>query len=117
MNWQALLAGLLSGVIASMGMGGGAVLLIYLVTFLNTPQLNAQGINLLFFVPIGFFSVVCYAKSKKIDLKKTAYLSLFGILGAGLGIYVARNIETESLRNIFAGFIIVMGAKEIFSKS
>ena len=49
MNIGALLAGLFSGIIGGMGLGGGAVLIIYLTVFKNTEQLRAQGINLLFF--------------------------------------------------------------------
>ena len=41
MNFTALLAGLLSGIIGGMGMGGGAVLIIYLSLFTDTPQLKA----------------------------------------------------------------------------
>ena len=48
MNWAALLAGLFSGIAAAMGLGGGAVLVIYLAIFTDTAQLTSQGINLLF---------------------------------------------------------------------
>ena len=48
MNIGALLAGLLSGIIGGMGLGGGAVLIIYLTVFMDIKQLSAQGINLLF---------------------------------------------------------------------
>ena len=52
MKWAALLAGLFSGVIGAMGLGGGAVLIIFLNIFTDYSQLEAGGINLLFFVPI-----------------------------------------------------------------
>ena len=42
---MSFVAGILSGIIASMGLGGGAVLLLYLVYLKETPQLTAQGIN------------------------------------------------------------------------
>ena len=51
MSWTALAAGLLSGIIGAMGLGGGAVLIIYLSVFTDMPQLKSQGINLLFFYP------------------------------------------------------------------
>ena len=53
MNIAALLAGLMSGIIGGMGLGGGAVLIIYLTIFQGVEQLQAQGINLLFFIPIA----------------------------------------------------------------
>ena len=70
MNWTALLAGLFSGIIGAMGLGGGAVLIIYLSVFTDMPQLEAQGINLIFFshdvspVPISgsvkFYLFFCF---------------------------------------------------------
>ena len=51
MNIGALLAGLFSGIIGGMGLGGGAVLIIYLSVFKDVEQLKAQGINLLFIHP------------------------------------------------------------------
>ena len=66
MNTVALLAGLLSGIIGAMGMGGGAVLIIYLTLFASVEQLTAQGINLIFFIPIGITAILIYAKKGKI---------------------------------------------------
>ena len=43
MKWAALLAGLFSGIIGAMGLGGGAVLVMYLSLFTDTPQLKSQG--------------------------------------------------------------------------
>lgn len=62
MSIAALLAGLLSGIIGSMGLGGGAVLIIYLSLFTETEQLRSQGINLLFFIPIALIAVIIYAE-------------------------------------------------------
>ena len=50
MNISALLAGLFSGILGSMGLGGGGILIIYLSLFTATEQLKAQGINLIFFI-------------------------------------------------------------------
>ena len=69
MNIAALLAGLFSGIIGGMGLGGGAVLIMYLAVFTDTSQLKAQGINLLFFIPIGTLAVIIYAIKKKIKWK------------------------------------------------
>ena len=65
MNIVALLAGLASGFIGSLGLGGGAVLIIYLNLFTDTPQLKAQGINLIFFVPIALAAVIIYTNHYK----------------------------------------------------
>ncbi len=117
MNYVALLAGLLSGIIGGMGMGGGAVLIIYLSLFTDTPQLKAQGINLLFFIPIGLVALIIYTFKKQIKWKTVLPLALFGIIGAFIGIMLTNFIDNNWLSKIFGGFLVLMGLKEIFSKN
>jgi hypothetical protein len=74
-----ILAGFLSGLIGAMGLGGGAVLIIYLAVFTKTEQLTAQGINLLFFIPVGLLAVIIYALKGQIRWK-TVLLQLKGSL-------------------------------------
>ncbi len=115
-DFSALLAGIFSGVIASMGMGGGAVLLIYLNLFTTISGLAAQGINLIFFIPTAVFSLIIYIKNKEIKWKNIIPITIFGILGAGLGLFLTRFLETALLTKLFGGFLIIIAIKEIFSK-
>lgn len=117
MNMGALLAGLLSGLIGSMGLGGGAVLIIYLSVWTETKQLTAQGINLLFFLPIAACSVIIYAFKKKIKFRLVLKLAAFGALGAVLGSFVATFIGSGVTAKIFGGLLVLMGAKELFFKT
>ena len=95
MNIAALLAGLFSGILGSMGLGGGAVLIIYLALFTDTPQLTAQGINLLFFIPIAAVSVLVYAFKRQIKWKLVINVALFGVLGTIAGNYCTALIGGE----------------------
>ncbi|MBQ8203249.1 MAG: sulfite exporter TauE/SafE family protein [Clostridia bacterium] len=110
----ALLAGLLSGIIGGMGLGGGAVLIIYLTVFLETEQLRAQGINLIFFIPIALTAVIIYAVKKQIKWKTVIPIAIGGMIGAFAGIYLANIIGSEWLAKLFGGFIAALGIKEIF---
>ena len=116
MNIAALLAGLLSGLIGGMGLGGGAVLIIYLTLFTATDQLAAQGINLLFFIPIALIAVIIYAIKKKIKWKLTLKISLFGIIGTLAGWYIAGFLGGEIIKKLFGGLLLFLGAKELFFK-
>lgn len=60
----------LSGIFASMGLGGGMVLIVYLTVFAGFSQLAAQGINLVFFIPIAIISLVLHTKNKLVEWKK-----------------------------------------------
>ena len=117
MNIGALLAGLFSGIIGGMGLGGGAVLIIYLSVFKDVEQLKAQGINLLFFIPIALVAVIIYALKKQIKWKLTIPIAIGGILGAAGGFFLTDIIGGGLTATLFAGFLIILGIKEIFSKS
>lgn len=116
MNISALLAGLFSGIIASMGMGGGAVLLIYLNLFTDTPVLAAQGINLIFFIPTAIFSLIIYIKNKAIRWKTILPIAALGLVGSGFGLFLTSVIEASLLTKFFGGFLIIIALKEFFSK-
>ena len=116
MNITALLAGLLSGVLGAMGLGGGAVLIIYLTLFTDTEQLAAQGINLLFFIPIALLAVIIYSVKKKIKWRLTVSLSIWGLLGAFCGIMLTKSLGGDLTSKLFGGLLILMGLSEIFKR-
>ena len=44
-------AGLVSGALGAMGLGGGGILILCLTAFAGMEQVTAQGVNLLLFIP------------------------------------------------------------------
>lgn len=110
------LAGIISGMLGAMGLGGGGVLILYLVFIENMGQFKAQGINLIFFIPCAAIAIIIYSFKKQIKFKKLLPVILFGIPGALLGIYVSSLIGTDLIAKLFGGGIALMGVKEIFSK-
>ena len=116
MNIVALLAGLFSGILGAMGLGGGAVLIIYLTLFTETEQLTAQGINLLFFIPTALLAVIIYSIKRKIKWKLTAKIAVWGLIGAALGLSLTSLLGGEITSKIFGGLLILMGVSEIFKR-
>lgn len=112
-----LIAGLLSGTFAGMGLGGGAVLIIYLSWFTDNPQLNNQGINLLFFIPIGLFAVIMYSLKKKIKWSKVLPLALTAIPGICAGVFISQILSDTVISKIFAVLLIIFGIFQIISPS
>ncbi len=108
-----LIAGLLSGIIGGLGLGGGAVLLIYLRVFENKPQLLSQGINLLFFIPIGIVAVIIYFKKGLIEFKTVLPIAAFGVVGAVIGYLLTLVMSAAFIGKIFAFILISMGISEI----
>lgn len=116
MKWAALTAGLFSGTAGAMGLGGGAVLIIHLALFTDTPQLKSQGINLLFFIPIALAAVTVYALKKNIKWRLVLKTAVWGLAGSAAGLMLTDSMGGEITGKIFGGLLIIMGLLEIFGK-
>lgn len=110
------IVGFLTGVLASMGMGGGFILVVWLTLAEETAQRVAQGINLLFFLPIALLSLIFHIKNKLVNKEFVKKLALGGVLGAVIGTYGAQLIDNGALRKLFALFLLAFGLKELFAK-
>lgn len=117
MDIAVIIAGFLSGVIGAMGLGGGGVLLIYLTVFASVPQLEAQGINLLFFLPAGFTAAVIYAFKKQIEWKSVFLMWAGGAAGVVAGLLLTGVFSQKYLSLLFAAFLLIFGSVTLFSKS
>lgn len=115
MNIASILVGFMTGVLASMGLGGGFVLVVWLTLFMDVEQKAAQGINLLFFLPIAFLSLCIHLKNGLVNKKIVKKLALGGIVGAIVGTLGIRLIDNSGLRIMFALFLLAFGLKELFS--
>ncbi len=109
------LAGFLTGVLASMGLGGGFVLVVWLTLFMNIDQRTAQGINVLFFLPIAFTALILHLKNDLINKQLVKQLLFGGVVGAAVGTFGAQIVANELLRKLFAVFLLAFGLREIFS--
>lgn len=104
----------ITGILSSMGVGGGMLLIIWMTSFIQINQFNAQGINLLFFIPVALLSVIRHCRSGMIDIKTMLPGIAAGIIGTVFGFYAANTIDTELLKDIFSVFLIIIGFKELF---
>lgn len=108
-----IIAGIASGVIAGMGMGGGTLLIPALTLLLGVAQRNAQGVNMLSFLPAAVIALAIHHKAGRLDVKKSVSAVIFGIVGAVLGSLAAGWIREETLKRVFGIFLMVMAAGEI----
>ena len=106
----------LTGILASMGLGGGMILILYMTLIAGMEQLTAQGINLLFFIPIAAAALIIHTRNKLVKWKKIVPAIICGVLSAVAGTYIARAIGNDYLTKIFAVFVLITGIKELFTK-
>ena len=111
-----IIAGLLSGLLGALGFGGGGILILYLTLYRNMSQLNAQGINLLFFIPIAIFALIIHNKNKIIDWKLAIRFIICGLVGVAIGYILIINIDEGLIRKIFAFILIFAGIKDLIIK-
>ncbi len=105
-----------SGVAASMGLGGGFVLLVYLTAVAGVEQLAAQWMNLIFFLPVGGLSLWMHLKNGLIEKKVLLPAILAGAAGAACGVLLANFLGNEAMTRIFAVFLAAVGLREFFGK-
>ena len=84
-----ILAGLTGGLVGGMGMGGGTLLIPILTIFLSFTQLQAQGINLIAFIPMSIIAIIVHAKNKLVKFKESWLLALFGAITSFLSALLA----------------------------
>ena len=110
--WE-IVVGLLGGVVAGMGMGGGTLTIPLLTIFLKFKQLHAQGINLIAFLPMSIVALSIHIKNKLVKFKETWLLALVGCVFSCGGAIIANHLSNMVLKKLFAVFLICLGIYEI----
>jgi len=111
------LVGLLSGICASLGIGGGFVLLLYLTAVSGMEQREAQLLNLLFFLPVAVLSLLFHKKNGLIAWNTVRPAVAGGLFGVFVGVWAASALTSGWLSKCFALFILCVGLRECFSKN
>lgn len=102
--------GLLS---ALFGIGGGTVMIPFMVLFLERSQHLAEGTSLLVIIPTAIAGVIAHHKRGYVSFRLAATLALGGVIGAFLGARLALTLEADALETYFALFLAVMGVRII----
>lgn len=114
--WINVLAGGLTGLLSSWGLGGGTLLLIYLLHWGDAEQKTAQGINLLFYLPMALLALPNHKKQGFIQKKALVPAILGGLLLALVGVMLGNLVDSSLLRRIFGGFLILLGVYTLLQK-
>ena len=112
---QIILASFISGMLSAMGFGSGAVLVIWLTSQLSYSQLQAQGVNLMFFIPCALLSLIILAKQRLINSKEVLPLSIGGVMGVILGHLILPMIPPTFLSRLFGIFVVLLSMQQLFN--
>ena len=101
-------AGVFGGILGGMGMGGGTVLIPLLSVVLGAEQRLAQAINLISFVPMAVIALIIHAKNGLIKAEGLWVIIACGLLSCAGGCFIAGKIQSETLKKIFGGFLVIL---------
>ena len=110
---QTVIAALAIALLSGMGVGSGGLLVIYLTLVENTPQLTAQGLNLLFFLFASAASLIVHITKRKIFGGAVLVMGACGIIGSLLGSFVAAHIPADLLGKIFGAMLVISGVMSL----
>jgi uncharacterized membrane protein YfcA len=110
-----ILFGVLSGIFAGMGMGGGTFLVPLLSIVFGTEQLICQSTNVICFLVLAVVCTVIYTKNKLINFWVVLCVCIPSILVSVLCSLLTLKVESKLLHIIFAGFIILIGVYFLIS--
>lgn len=104
--------GLLVGAFSAIfGVGGGVVMVPVLVIGFGFDQHLAQGTSLAVILPTAVVGALAHRGRGYLEAPLAARLGLGGVLGVGLGAWVALGISGDVLRDIFGAFLVVTGLR------
>lgn len=108
-----VIAGILSGVVAGMGMGGGTLLIPVLTIFFSFQQQMAQGINLLAFIPTAVVSLIIHIKNGLVNFKKGLPIIASGVLASVGASFLATSLKSRLLQILFGVFLLIIGCIQV----
>lgn len=106
--------GVVVGVLSGMfGVGGGVIMVPFIVLFLDKGQHVAEGTSLLVVVPTAIAGVLTHKKAGFVDLRSAGVIAVTGIAGGYLGVRLALAIDPNSLQTAFGMFVILVALRLI----
>ena len=106
--------GVITGIITGLALGGGAVLIPFLVIFSEVRQHVAQGISLMVFLPISIVAIITHLKQGNINVELAIYIVIGSLGGAIGGALLAMKLESGVLQSLYGFFLIIMGIFELY---
>jgi uncharacterized membrane protein YfcA len=105
-------AGALSGLF---GVGGGILFVPTLALVVGLDQLGAQATSLAAMIPVVAFGAWQQHQAGNVRWRDGIALGLVSIFGVVGGAALATSLDEDLLRNLFAGFLLVVAAQLVWS--
>jgi uncharacterized membrane protein YfcA len=105
-----IIAGFLIAILSGMGVGSAGLFVVWLTGVEKLPQLEAQGLNLYFFLFSSSASLIIHLRKRKILWGAVILMTLAGAAGALLGTYLAALAAPVFLGKLFGIMLLASGS-------
>ena len=105
--------GLVLGILAGLGTGGGSLLLLWLTLIQGIDSEIARTVNLLFFLASAGIVSILRLKKGKLSIRKILPGILAGCVAAAGFSILGRYLDTSLLKKAFGVLLIVTGVREL----
>lgn len=107
--------GVLVGVLSALlGVGGGIVMVPFMVLALGESQKVAEGTSLLVIAPTAIAGVLAHRRAGLVAVREALLLGVGGALGSYGGARIALAIHPDALEVLFGGLVVVVGSRLIW---
>ena len=106
-----LVAGLFSGMLGGMGMGGGTVLIPALTVILGVEQHVAQATNLIAFLPMALFTLKIHKENGLLKTEGLGWLVVPALLTSVAAGFAAALLPSVVLKKLFGAFLVALSVK------
>ena len=109
------LFGVLVGVMSALfGIGGGILMVPFMVLVLDLGQHAAEGTSLLVVVPTAIVGTIAHARRGYVEKRVAARLVIGGVVGGVVGALSGLQMPGRTLRLLFAVLILILGARLVY---
>lgn len=111
------IVGTITGILSGCGIGGGSLLILWLTMMEHVAQYTAAGINLVYFLCCAPTALISHIRHHLVDKKIAFWCAIAGCITSPLASLAAGMIPMDWLRRLFGILLLILGIKELFSKS
>ena len=99
---------------ALFGVGGGILMVPFMVLVLDLSQHVSEGTSLLVIVPTALVGAIAHNRRGYVDKTTAGWLAAGGIAGAALGALLGLELSGPTLQKLFAGLLAFAGVRMIY---
>lgn len=113
-----LALGLIAGIAAGMfGIGGGLVIVPFLMLVMKMSQADSVGTSLAAIIPpVGILGAIEYYRAGHVNLKAAALIAIAMLVGTYFGAKLMLGLPPTVAKRVYGAFLLLIGVRYVFGK-